>query len=159
VTNEPDAQMCAQCFTPLNPFLDSRELVGFHHPDNTDGWDHEPEPVPRDDRVVESCDFCAQPGGSVVFRTAKTVIVRIGPVTNAMGYCWSACERCAGYIRSNSVHLLIDRALSVARHPDHGGSLNRLERRAMREQFKDIHMAFIRAQPTEIRGERQEGKR
>ena len=157
--NMPGAQMCAHCFTPLNPYFDLNmgKLLEFMHPENADGWDHEPKPIPCDDRVVECCDFCAQPGGSVVFRTRKTVVYQVGPLTHDMGDDWSACERCAGFIRSKSPHLLIDRAVALARHPEHGGALNRPERRMIRQECKALHMAFFKAQPTEIRRDRREG--
>jgi hypothetical protein len=153
VIKEPEAQMCARCFSPLNPYvvLETRAVTAFLHPENADGWDHEPDPIPRDERVVQACDFCAQPCGLVVFRTRKTVIYRVGALTHDMGDYWAACERCAGHIRSKSPHLLIDRAVSLARNPDTGDYLNRPERRSMRAEFKRIHMAFFRAQPAEVR--------
>ncbi|MFE0775710.1 hypothetical protein [Streptomyces sp. NPDC058861] len=138
-------RMCEICFNPLNAFVNLDDLsVEYIHQERVEGWNHDPVPVPKDERLVPQCDFCGQPGGTAHFRTRKTVVMRAYGLTRDMGDDWAACERCAPHVRSGAVHLLIDRAVDVSH------VTNRPERRDFRRAVKALHMKVMEAEPREI---------
>ncbi|GHF38760.1 hypothetical protein GCM10010218_19990 [Streptomyces mashuensis] len=156
----PRPRMCAVCFTPLDahtPLWAPIVPPIYEHPARAEGeWDHEPEPVDVDERVIHLCDLCLQPGGTSTFRTTKALVAieEDGQIRD-YGDDWAACETCATHVRRRSPHLLIDRAVSLARHPN-GRPLNRPERRDLRRHIKPVHMAFLEAEPFEVPSGKQD---
>ncbi|MBT2383852.1 hypothetical protein [Streptomyces sp. ISL-11] len=114
-------------------------------------WDHEAQPVPVDDRVIRVCDFCTRASAATAFVTRKAIIA-ITPTgqTEVWAEPWAACETCAAFIRNRSPHLLMDRAVALARHPVTGGPLDRPTRRILRrEHIKPLFTKFFQAEPSE----------
>ncbi|WKK23005.1 hypothetical protein QZH56_30345 [Streptomyces olivoreticuli] len=153
----PDPRMCGVCFTPLEARFDGLGLWTpvYTHPER-EPWDHDPKPVPVDDRVIRTCDFCEHTPGATAFLTRKA-IVGLTPTgeTEIWAEPWSACAICAKHIRSRAVHLLMDRAVAMARHPETGGPLDRPTRRVLRrEHIKPLFMKFFAAEPSEVSGEK-----
>ncbi|MFF9481374.1 hypothetical protein [Streptomyces sp. NPDC014733] len=141
-------RMCCVCFTSLNPRLDlNTGAMSYIHPHRSEPWDHQPDPVPIDERLIPICDLCAQPGGAVTFHTRRTVVIDEGPGGDLrdMGDYWSACTRCAVHIRKRSLHLLLNRAVLVWPEP-----LNRPGRENLRRNLKAFHFKFFAADPQEL---------
>ncbi|MEU1353905.1 hypothetical protein ABZ410_08365 [Streptomyces cinnamoneus] len=151
----PDPRMCGTCFTPLEAHFDGFGLLPplYEHPERDELWDHEAQPVPVDDRVVRTCDFCERANAATAFVTRKAII-GITPTGETQFWTepWSACETCATFIRNRSPHLLMDRAVALARHPLTGGPLDRPTRTALRRvHIKPLFTKFFEAEPSEVR--------
>jgi hypothetical protein len=61
---------------------------------------------------------------------------------------WAVCDLCNRHVKNQSLHLLLDRAVTrLPKAHATGGGFSRAERQQLRRELKRLYRAFFRSRP------------